>query len=271
MAVKLYRRLMNKQLRIGTGLASRSILINFTENTPKIVSGLTTAEVTDNKDAMNFGIVEKACSDKVLTKLINPQEYGTKVYLELNRHIIRAYIDDDVSPSERLHSAWYIAFFCRLWKESIIVSSKLRTGRDDLCKISLKDSFISTNLHVCIELNGHAITRFMVRCRDLGKPEIFLPNQTGSQPCEGMFRTLRSMTSMFYTSINFDIMEIMQKVKRVLTLNAIATSKIDFNFARQNKTTKTFVPKELPTNAEIDKIVFEGWKEAQKVLCNLSK
>lgn len=262
---------MNNHLRIGTGLASRSILVSLTEQFPKMLIGITKPELSENKDAMNFGIVQKVCDEKVLSKLTQKQEYGTMVYLQLNQHIMIAYINSDSTPTERLHSAWYTAFFCRLWKESIAASQQVESGRDDLYEPTLKDSFISSNLHVCIELNGHGLLRFLIECRDLGKPELFPPSQTGSQQCEAMFRSWRSMTSTFFTAINFDMMEILQKVKRLFFADKITTSSIDFKFARQNKKGHTFVPESLPDNAEINEIVSGGWEEAKKVFCNLGK
>lgn len=268
MCVKTFRRLMNKQLRIGSGLASRSILLSLTETSPKMIIGITTAELSECKDAMNYGIVEKVCSDKVLTKLVQPQEYGTKVYLQLNRHFMKAYIDASATPTERLHSAWYTVFFCRLWKESIFDRKR---DTDEWCKASLKDNFITTNVHVCTEINGHALTKFLIECRDLHKPELFLPHQTGSQQCEVTFRTLRSMSSMFFTAINFDIMEILQKIKRIFVSDSIVSSNIDFNFARQNKKAKIFVAESLPSNGEINEIVLGGWEEARNVFSNLGQ
>lgn len=259
---------MNKQLRIGSGLASRSILLSLIENSPRMITGITTAELSECKDSMNYGIVEKVCDDKVLSKLTQPQEYGTKVYLELIRHFMKAYISADSTPTERLHSAWYPVFFCRLWKESF---TDRKIVKNNPRQATLKDNFVTTNVQVCTELNGHELTKFLISCRDLQKPELFLPHQTGSQQCEVTFRSLRSMTSMFYTAVNFDIMEILQKIKRIFVSDSIVSSDIDFNFARQNKKTKIFVPKSLPTNGEINEIVQGGWEEAKNVLANLGK
>lgn len=267
MCVKAFRRLMSKQLRIGSGLASRSILLSLLENSPKMLTGLSTNELTDNKDAMNYGIVEKVCSDKIISKLTQPQEFATKAYLKLIRHIMRAYIEPDSTPTERIESAFYTVFVCRLWKESIGATKDT----------NLKENFITTNLHVCVELNAHALLRFMIKCRDLDKPELFLPSQTGSQQCESTFRTWRSMTTTFFTAINFDMKELLQKIKRLFFMEKIATSDINFNFARQNKKSSTFIPKNLPTNDEINQIVRGAWDEAQivfrtklgnRILCN---
>lgn len=62
-----------------------------------MIIGITTIELSDNKDAMNYGIVEKVCSDKVLSKLVHPEEYGTKVYLQLHRYFMKAYIEADAT------------------------------------------------------------------------------------------------------------------------------------------------------------------------------
>ena len=260
MIVKCHRALMTKNLKIGSGVASRSVLIALTKEFPKMVIGITEQQLTENKDAMNYPIAEKVCSEGVTDKLTRPEELATKIYLLLNRHIIKAYIDNCTSPSEKLFSAWYLAFFCRLWKEFLKIAPQY--DKPDTMKTSIQNNFISSNLHGCIEINGHNILLFHNKCRDMKKPELFLPSLAGSQPCESAFRTLRSMSTTRSTVINFDVMEILQKSKRLRVLDTIKATTEDFVFT--TKTEKEFlVPKLLLTDEQINEVVKSGFIKAK--------
>lgn len=264
---------MTKELRIGGFFASKSILLSLVQNSEKMMTGITEYDLTGNKDAMSFKTVEKVCSDRVISCLVNKEEYATKACLELNRHIIRAYIDPDVAPLDRIYSAWYTVWFCRVWKEALKFTREdsSKPKKHDLYEATLKDSFISTNLHVCIELNAHAMLRFMTMCRDLGMPELFLMNLTGSQPCEQMFRCLRSMTTTFNTTVNFDIKEVLEKAKRTQAASAIMLSNPNFEFARQDHKTDMFVPQDLPDDIAINGKVMSAFNDVKKGFLKLSK
>lgn len=269
-----FRALITKLLRIGDGIASKSSLIVLTKEFPKMIIGISENQLTDNKDSMNFEIAEKVCSERVIEKLTRPEELATKAYLQWMRHIIIAYIEPSTNPTERLFSAWYVALFCRLWKEDLVSSHRSQSRRinsqDNSLATSVAESFISSNLHTCCEINGHHLLRLHNRCRDLNKPEIFLPSLTGSQPSESKFRTYRSMTTTRSTVISFDIMDMCQRSRRLRVLETIKATTVNFTF-KTKKQEDIFVPEVLMSDEEVNEIIKHGLDGAEKTLTVFSK
>lgn len=169
----------------------------------------------------------------------------------------------------RLYSAWHAVFFCRLWKESLTKAKSRNTPKTpkqkDIFTPTIQDGFISHNLHVCVEINAHMLLKFLVYFRDLGKPELFLPNFTGSQDNEEFFRTARSMTSTFHTVINFDIKELLERAKRIEAIAEITRKVDDFEFARKQKLKPSFVPTKLLSDEEIEIVVKSAWDDVKKL------
>lgn len=262
MVVKAHRALMTKNLIFGKGIASKSILIALTKKVPKMIIGISEHMLTEDKDAMNFGIAEKVCSTRVTDRLKRPEELATRCYLQLMRHIITAYIDPSTSVSDRFFSAWYLVFFCRIWKEYL--------KQDDTSDSSVTNNFISPNLHACIEINGHNLLLFHNKCRELNKPELFLPSLTGSQPCEDKFRGYRSMTTTKSTVINFDILELCQKAKRMRLLDTIASNTENFTFKKKQQK-EFFIPDKLLTDDEVNNVLTRAFAEAGELLSKFSK
>lgn len=262
MVVKALRALMTKELQIGTKIASRAKLVALTQQLSRMVIGISENQLTDNKDAMNFDIAEKVCSKRVTDRLNRPEELATKSYLLMMRHVIIAYIDPSTQPEERLFSAWYVAFFCRLWKQYLIQTVN-QSYQSDALNATIGKNFISSNLHGCIELNGHEITLLCIRCRDMGKPELFQLANTGSQQCESSFRSFRSMSTTKSTVVNFTTKELLQKVKRQNALESIASSTSEnFSFLKK-KPKEAFIAGSLPQNEEINGVVRRGFEGAR--------
>lgn len=131
---------------------------------------------------MNYDIAEKICHPRVWTLLLAESEQATALYLNMMSRLIKAYIDEDSTPAQRIFESWFCVFFCRHWKKSLQEEGK-----------PLSDNFISRNLHATIEINRHALLLFLWKCRDDGKPELMLFNLTGSQSAEGFFGSLRTI------------------------------------------------------------------------------
>lgn len=273
MVVKAFRALMSKNLQVGMGFGNKAILVSLTKTTPKMLLGINTAELVDDKDRMNYGIAERVCSRKVIDRLTNPDELPTKSFLKFMRHIITAYISSTATPEERIYSSWFLAFYCRIWKEffSAIaqVDNLVIKGKDAL-NPTVERNFISSNLHSCIEINGHSLLLYHNKCRDLEMPELFLPSKTGSQQCESEFRTYRSMSTTRSTVVDFDIKELLQKAKRLSALKEISTSSNDFVFA-QKRDKEIFIPKTLCGDDEIDKIIQQGFADARTEFASFGK
>jgi hydroxymethylglutaryl-CoA reductase len=119
LGVKMWRRLKNHTLKIGSGIASLGHLISLVKNNTnsKSETGLCLSVLMDTKDAMNFDIVQKVTSERVIECLNGRHELGTKLYLQLISRVIEAYIDEETLPLDRMYSAFYSLWFFRLWKE----------------------------------------------------------------------------------------------------------------------------------------------------------
>lgn len=64
----------------------------------------------------------------------------------------------------------------------------------------------------------------------------FIPNLYSSQPCESTFRQARSLTSTFSTVINFNILDIINRIEKIqLQSDIINSSKNEIKFPRFQK------------------------------------
>ncbi len=80
---------MTKELKIGTNIASRSILLELAKRTGKEVLHLTETQLSQNKDRMDYEVASKACDGRVLRELKRPEEEATKLFLLLMQHTKR--------------------------------------------------------------------------------------------------------------------------------------------------------------------------------------
>lgn len=270
MVVKALRALMTKDLKIGTNFASRSILLELARRTGKEILHLTETQLSQNKDRMDYEVAARACDDRVLRELKRPEEKATKSYLDLMRHMKIAFIIENETPRNRIYSAFYLVFFCRLWKIFLDAGNQHADHRSDAFKVQVQKNFISSNLASCIEINGHSLLILHSYCRDSNQPELFLPSELNSQTCESAFRALRSMTSTRSTIVNFDMYELLNRSKR-LRLQEEAPTKIkDFVF-RDSSKKKIVVPEMLLSDEEINEIIRTAFNESKKVLRDFSK
>lgn len=270
MAVKAFRALMTKDLKIGTNFASRSMLLELTRRIGKEIIHITESQLSQNKDRMDYEIASKVCDDRVLHELKRPEEKATKSFLVLMQHIKKAYINQHETPQVRIYSAFYLIFFCRLWRIFIDAGNQHTDIRSDAHKVLVQKNFISSNLAACIEINGHSLLIFHNYCRDNHHPELFLPSEINSQTCESSFRTLRSLTSTRSTIVNFDMHELLNRSKR-LRLEEEAPSKIkDFIF-RDASYKNIWIPDNLLSNQEINEIIKCAFHDVKETLKEFSK
>lgn len=257
--VKAAAAMKNNVLSLGDYNISVSYLKNLLVRVGRKIIGISEADLEANKDAMDYDLAAKLCQPRVTTLLTGECEQGTCLYLNMMECFIKAYIDENTPIEERLFHAWYCVFFCRIWKSSLQKSQK-----------PVDTNFISRNLQVSIEINGHGLIVFLVRCRDEEKPELLLLHLAGSQPCEETFGTLRTRATSSYTRINFNMKEALDSLKRIELLNDIAASSEGFIFTetekRRNKHAQTCVPTELPNDEEIKAIVDKGNRKVRNDL-----
>jgi len=237
MAVKAIRSLLTRELKFGSSIASKAVLLALIRQTSKAVLRITEDEISTNKDRMNYDIAEKACHPRVTQELKRPEEQATKEFLFLIQHIINAYIDPSKTIKERFYSAWYLVFFCRMWKLFLECGIKYSDSRPDAFKAILQKKFITYNLHSCIEINAHNLLIFHNQMRSSNNPNLFLPTLLNSQHCEKTFRSLRSMSTTKSTVVSFNIKEILQKAQRLKILEETQTTTENFAFnEKKNKT-----------------------------------
>lgn len=198
-------------------------------------------------DKQNFESVVRISDGNVIA-LLRKHVIGSQAtakFLEIIRYIIDSYMDISLQPLERLYKIWYSVFFVRLWRKFIRSKKNL----------TLKNNFITTNTYNCIELNAHSMLLCIVQLREQNLKHLFLPNLMSSQPCESLFRQIRSFTTTYSTVANCSVKEILQRISKIQLQNDIVVSETVSNFVfphliRNNNKTKPTIY-DLPTNNEI--------------------
>lgn len=153
---------------------------------------------------MNFNAVEKLCAPRV-TKLLSsiPDSQGTKQFLILIDHILNSFLNKKLRIEERIYFIWHATFFLRLWRRWLQENN-----------YSIDKNFITSNAYTSIELNAHGLLLLIEKLRER-KTDQFIPWLYSSQPCEQIFRQMRSMTSTFSTIVNFNLLGILRRLNRL--------------------------------------------------------
>lgn len=146
LAVKLHRRLMTKNIVIGTKRACRAILYDLVETLDKTDTGISKSDLSDNSDVMRYEIVEKVHSERIIHLLTEPQQEATKFYLTLTLFTIKAFLDVSQKPKYRIYHAWFVVFALHLWRSHTI----------DVPDTAFQNDFVSLNTFICAELNAHS-------------------------------------------------------------------------------------------------------------------
>lgn len=177
------------------------------------------------KDRQNFLSAEKICSEKTIQCLSDyvPESEATILYLRMMRNVLKAFSDTDITSEERIYCIWYGAFFCRAWRSWILNSRKVQIPGQKKSRhfYNLKDNFMSSNCYTCIELNAHSLVKQVLSQKE---NNFFFSNLFDSQVCESTFRQLRSFTSTYCTVVNFNMLEIIQRIRKIQLQNEIMTS-----------------------------------------------
>lgn len=173
------------------------------------------------KDRQNFASLQKMMSDKVIKALEKVAEsQATIMYLRLCQKITSSYLDDEMEPVDRIYNIWSALYFIRAWRKFIL-------SKDNHYR--LKDNFITSNAFQCIEINAHSLVYAILKLRKINKTQLFQPSLFSSQPCELIFRQMRSLGTQNYTKINFSLYELLHMVSRVELINAIKVSHQELN------------------------------------------
>ena len=195
-AVKLKTRMTKPSivLPIGKYLVGIHHLQLAMEGFSKDQHGLQIQDI-NHKDKQNFEAVMRITHPtflKVLQQI--PDTQGTVEFLRVLHCVVDSYLEENITPLHRIHKAWYAVFFFRYWCKWVMHSKEY----------SIQNNFITENTYSCIELNAHSLITLLQTARKSG--DNFLPWLHGSQSCEKLFRTLRSMSSTFSTVVNFGIL-----------------------------------------------------------------
>lgn len=265
---------------IADRIISSSHLKYLIDNVSKDKHLLTYSDI-EPKDRQNFPSAEKVCSEKTMQCLLEyvPGSQGTVVYLKAMRKILDAFQRTELTSEERIYSIWYACFFARAWRSWILNSEKSKKSEQKKPKkyYTLKENFISSNSYTCIELNAHALVKQVLvedkACDNLvqkpipcKKPKFFSSSLFDSQVCESVFRQVRSFTSTFCTVVNFTILEIINRVRKIQLQNEImTTSEGKIKFPRFEKKTD-----EIEKNIVNDRQAFNGLNR-EEIITNIEK
>ena len=222
------------------------------------------------KDKMNFASVEKIshpCVSQLLEKHV-PTSAATVSYLKIIHLFLKAFLCKDLTPSERIHNAWFCIMFLRYWRSWI----------DKIAQYSVTENFITLNAYLCMELNGHGLVALINRFQSNSNltSEEFLSWLCSSQTCESFFRALRSMGSTYSTIVNFSILEVLHKIMRIQLQSEITNinnehDDTNFRFPRtENKlSVQRNTIKSFPSISHINDIVQKAKEEAFSEITSL--
>lgn len=131
----------------------------------------------------------------------------------------------------------------------------------------MNENFISSSAFSCMEINAYSLIHLILKLRNSGKPELFLPMLFDSQPCERTFRQMRSMGTVNWTKINFTLQDLLHLISRVELQNDIVLDKlagVEIKFPRfQHYTDPSVVLiTSLPSNEEIISIIKKAQQNA---------
>ncbi|XP_031638592.1 uncharacterized protein LOC116350795 [Contarinia nasturtii] len=243
---KCRNRMLKQDVHLPMGKFEVSIkhLQSLVMNVQKSVHGLSQVDVCPI-DRMNYDSFEKVTRDRTIESLQKhiKNSDATIQYLKVCRDATMSYMENGLTPIERIKKIWHALFFFRIWRSYVTSSTRYTLG----------DNFLTTNAYMCVEINARNLIRLIKKFRDANQPEHFLPGIFDSQGCENIFRLFRSMGTTQYTKINFSLYELMHMIRRVETLNDIAYVKLaekKVNFP--NKRTGKAIIFNLPSDEEID-------------------
>lgn len=209
---KFRNRLLNGTLKFGQHIISVDHLISLINSFTKNKHNLCMSNVKP-KDRQNFDSVLRICDEKVIDLLANVDgSEGTVLYLRVISSILRAFLDLRLTPLERLRSLWFSNFILRIWKAHIKSNENF----------TMKDHFITTNCYHCVEINSHSFVILMLYLKEKKLDHLCLADMFGSQPCESIFRQIRSLSSTYSTVTNSSLLEIIQKMAKIELLNVIS-------------------------------------------------
>lgn len=253
---KMRNRLLNSSivLHMGNQVTSIVHIKLLLEKISKEVHGLIWSDIMP-EDKQNFSSLEKLMQPRVIDALEENivDCKGTIMYLKLCKQITSSYLDDNLKPIERIYRIWHATYFLRIWRVWICSKENEHT---------LTENFVSRNMFLCVELNAHALVYLVRHLRINQQSDLFITSKFASQPCEFIFRHLRSMGTANFTKINFTLYELLHMISKIELSNQIIHSHNEIRFPRVELKQKQNLARNilLPSDQEI----FETLKRAEQ-------
>lgn len=244
----------HKMLPFGSYFIEIEHLFMLIDQLPKDRHQLTKHDLNPN-DKQNFSSVSRMCDQKVIGLLGEhiDNSQGTAVFLQMIRFVLDSFLDIHLMPLQRIEKIWYAVFLLRIWRQRILDSDRL----------TLKNNFLTNNCFSCIELNAHGLAKILLRLKEMNRPELFLPHLICSQPCESLFRQVRSMTTTHSTVVNFSVKEFLDRVNRIQLQNSITLELSEsFVFPRLATNFQKSASIDLPSIYEITITIEHSKKQA---------
>lgn len=235
-------------LHIGNKIASIIHIKSLLKSVPKDTHFLVHSDIVP-EDRQNYRALEKVMDDRVLnamkTNVVDCE--GTVMYLKLCKLITSSFTSTNLNPADRIYHIWYAVYFLRCWRKNIQSSDEH----------SLEQNFISSNAYACVEINAHSLIEIVKKMRSNKQEKLFLPSFFASQPCENIFRMMRSLSTINFTKINFSLSELFHMISRVEMMNKIIYNSNEIEFPRVQKTdlrTDDYA-QNFPSDKEIQSII----------------
>lgn len=136
-------------------------------------------------------------------------------------------------------------------------------------------NFVTLNSYLCAEINAHALINLLVVLHD--KPHLFKPWLFSSQPCECLFRTLRSFSSMNSTQVNFTLKDLFCRCKRVDACIRLTAQGVEdgIEYPREKRAFDSRFVQDfeftMPTLEQIEVTVLRAQRDAEKELITLGR
>lgn len=272
--IHILTKLRNRMLRasaivpLGNGVVCKSFLKYLLENVSKDKHCITSTDI-DPKDRQNSESAAKICSTRTqncLTQYV-PGSKSTVLYLKMMNAVTDSMLNVDMDIRDRVSNMWYGLFVLRIWRSWLHKFEKPKKSKkntqasgqpsNDTTIYSLQENFISTNAYTCIEINAHSLVLLITKLRALNRPDLMLTHLLGSQSCESTFRLLRSMTTTQSTVINFNMLEMIHRLRRIELQSEIMSSvPVDIKFPRvHRKKTSAKLNNAFPSNNEIETLI----------------
>lgn len=272
-ALKLRNLLLKPSVIIPMGFKQVSVshLKMLIDTVTKDSHGLVLTDILP-EDKQNFAAFEKIASDRVLASLEQNVigSEATIFYLKICKQMYSALTDLNMKPLDRIYLIYHSLYYVRGWRKWLqLCESKNMDGTS--IKYSLEKNGITANAFTCLEINAYALLCLIVKFRESSNPHLFLPSLFQSQACERSFRQMRSMSTIYWTRINFSLLELLQIVRRIELQNDIAYFKLanmNITLPRiENRINKCKIY-ELPSDQEIEIILQKARSDALKDLSN---